>query len=186
MSTWNEDRIGRIVQVAKRGTTGEKQAARHILKKICEKHGLDYETLMSDEEKLQEFRIKVKRTHRALASHIMYKYAFPLGVERNVYTYRWSGELGFTTTMEKYVEAINAFEVLGPLFDKEITKVRKAVYFGFLEKHDLFFERREDEPEQESKKRMSAEEIAARKRGSALAEDMEDAHLVKRIGTKKA
>lgn len=176
----DKDRLGKIVALAKRGVGGERTNAIKLVKTLCRKHGLDFDEVMSNEEKKQEFHIDCTRVNHRLLLHVVLKYAFDSSWNEDGHI--WIGgrdqRIYFTTTMEKYVEVSHAFVVLSRLYKKEQDRVKQAAYFGFLEKHDLYAT---NSGEGKKASDITEEEIRVRRMGSSLAENMEDAKLHKTL-----
>ena len=177
MSTYNEERLGHVVALAKHGVGGERENATRAVKRMCEKYGLDFEEVMSDDEKLDDYEFKYTDNkllvHAIIIAHGMVKRV-------PVYVHRYRKTLMVSTTKTKYIECLNALEVLIPAYRKEKRKVNKALWYGFLGKHNLWcpFPSEEDEPE----RKMTEEEVKARLAGQGLQDHMEDVEVRKRLG----
>jgi hypothetical protein len=178
MSNFNEERLGKIVEIAKRGYGGEKENAIKIVKALCKKHGLNFDLLMQGGEKIQEYAIPYKKkTYENLVSQIISVYGF-IDENTEIFQNKIRKMFFINTTQEKYFETLNAVDVLTRLYEKEKAKIKDAVFYGFLEKHDLW----NPYPKQRKKeKKMTAAEAKAREAGSSLARHMEDAEILKRL-----
>lgn len=180
MNNFNEKRLGKIIALAKGGIGGEKETAIKMVKTICKKYSLDFDEVMGAGDTMAEHWLHFKRGEKKIAIQVVCRYAL---TEKEQNILGNSKTIRFKCTQEKYIETLNAFEVLAPLFKKELKKIRKSIYFGFLQKHDLYpqFRRETSVP----KKEETPEEMRARFVGAKLAEDMEDAKIIKRLSPAK-
>lgn len=173
----SDDLIGALVLKAKEGDSGESENARRTLKKMCEKHDLDFDEIMSGGEKVEYHFLYFKRGHKELAMQIIARYALTKE-HMTLREHRDGIAYAYECTLQRHIETIHAYEVLAPLFNKEKRKVLKAFHFGFLDKHQLYpqftIETNKDKEESE-------EEMQARLRGSLLSRDMEDAVISPRL-----
>lgn len=184
MADLNQDRLGKIVALAKRGVGGERANAIKMVKALCKKHHLDFDEVMEGEERRQEFYIDCTRNTHKVLLHVILKYAFESSwsKEGKIWTGGRCQRIYFTTTMEKYIEVNHAFAVLSRLYKKEQKRVSEAAYFGFLEKHDLYAT---NTSKGKKASDITEEEMRVRRMGSSLAENMEDAKLNKTLKSGK-
>lgn len=171
---YNQERLGKIVKLAKGGVGGERANAIKLLKSICEKHNLDFNEVMQDSPIVREYAIPYKKEMYAkLVAQIVYKYCevHEVGVGK------YRKIIYVKTTQEKYIETLNAVDVLVRLYEKERKKLKDVIFFGFLDKHNLYSKPDPDAEYPESTK----EEREARMAGSRMAGFMEDAQLLKRL-----
>jgi hypothetical protein len=177
MSDYNKDRLGKIVALAKRGEGGEKTSAIEIVKKICAQHGLDFDVVMGADDVTSEYLIpwNTKEESRVIAQIICRYGQDGMGGQlagndaRKVFFVEM--------TKEKYVETMNAIDVLVPLYRKELKKMREVYFHGFLAKHQLYATPTAEAPE----RALTAEEERTRRAGLDLTKHMEDAHLQRRL-----
>lgn len=171
---YNQERLGKIVKLAKNGIGGEKANAIKLLKTLCDKYGLKFEEVMEQGELESEHIIHYKKEiHTRLVAQIVYKYSGCDTIEVN----RYRRTVRIKSTQEKYIETLNAVDVLVRLYDKERKKFKDAVFYGFLDKHRLYSDRKEGDEEKE----FTDDEIAVRRAGYRMAGQMEDAELLKRL-----
>lgn len=178
-TTHNQEQVGKIVAMAKNGIGGEKDAAVRILKKLCIKHKLDFDEMMSENEAQADCWFPYKRGYTGVIRQILWRYA---AADSDAKIYRQGQpptSYKMRTTKQRYVETLNALDVLLPLYRKERKKAQKAFFYGFLEKHWLFSEIKTDADKKQ--RRVSKEERMARQAGSVLAGNMEDAEIRKRL-----
>lgn len=181
---YDSEKLGKIVQMAKNGIGGEKENAIRIVKAMCIKYHLEYDDLMSDQEKIYEYTLYFKtKEEEKLACQIIIKFAYE-GKKGSISGNSMRKVLFFNTTKELYLETMNAWAVLSRLLQQEKRKVAKGVYFGFLEKHDLYYNPTDEERKKKSKD-PSKSEMEARRMGSALSEHMDDAEIHKTLSSGK-
>jgi hypothetical protein len=172
---YNKDRLGSLVAMATRGYGNEKDIAIRKVRALCKKHNLDFDEVMGEGEQLKEYLFYWKqKKYEQIVSQIVSVYA--LTKDEPVFENRLRKVLFVKTTQTKYIETLNAIDVLTKLYDKEKRKAKQAFHYGFLEKHNLWnpFPR-------EGKQKFTKAELEARRAGSALADIMEDANIRKRL-----
>lgn len=174
---YNKDLLGKIVELAKKGKGGEKETAIRMVKALCKKHGLDFEDVMGQGEQVREYVIYYKlQRHERVVQQIVVAYAFDKNSEAKISCSRYRKAFFIEVTQEKYIETLNAVDTLVRLYEKERKKTEDILFYGFLEKHDLYANangRGIDD--------ISKEELLARRAGSSLSETMEDAEIRKRL-----
>lgn len=178
----DEEKLGKVVRLAKDGSGGERDAAIRIVKKLCKKMGLSFADVMSDEQKMKVYEVECSKKSVHLVMHIIMKYVYDGdGRKENIsfYENRYTKKhiLEFETTPDRYIETVNAIDVLTKLYKKEEKRMRDVLKFGFFEKHGLFVKHVKKEEE----KTPSAEELKNRMMGSRIASNMEDSNLTKRL-----
>ena len=185
--SFNEERLGKIVALAKRGEGGEKTNAIRILKQLCEKHSLDFDELMSGGERVEEFEIEYKTlVEKEMLIQVVCRYAHR-SMDDQIWTRRsvrrkGSGWTVFNTTKEQHIETLNAWDVLRPLYKKERKRLQKAILYAFLEKHNLYYQPASDELSKLRSQNEQDPDEDARRAGQSLEHLMEDAEITKRLG----
>ena len=179
----NEERLGKLVMMAKRGTPNEKKIAISLIKKLCRKYKLDFEEVMND-KKISEFTIdfKTEEEHRVLIQ-VVCRYAF-LSNEDNVSSNMFRKKVFFKTTKEKYIEALTAWEVLRKSYSKERKRMKDVIFWAFLEKHNLYYQPTDEEWKKINRKKSKAkeeEDDEVRRAGSMLSRSLEDVEVQKRL-----
>lgn len=175
-----EDLIGALVLKAKNGESGEKENALRTLKKLCAKYDMDFDSVMNDGDLIQEYRMMIKPGEVKVARQIIARYGL-IEKHPDVYALKHGGPTGkivgfsFTTSKEKYIETINAYEVLMPQFKKEKKKMQESLFMGFVYKHNLYPQFRIGDGEN------SDEDFEAHLRGMRMARDMDDVDIQKRL-----
>lgn len=171
------ERLGKLVALAKRGIGGERDTALEMVKKLCKKLHLEFEDVMSSDEKIREFYVDFARADMRLALHVVIRYAFDGDGTQDWVPSVSHTRLYFTTTLERYLETVHALEILTRQYRKEQKRVRKAFWYGFLSKHDLYAKKTIKSEEWQPSK----EEMRERKMGSMMAHGMEDAEIRKAL-----
>lgn len=181
----NKDRLGKLVAMARRGEGNEQQVAIRKVKEICKRHHLDFDETMGESEKEYEYTIKyASRQEMKVLGQVIARYARTKGGTNHINKYR--KVVIFTTTRDRYIETLNAWDVLRRLYRKEEERVKLAAFYGFLEKHDLYYKPTDEEREQMKKQidEETEEERKARRMGSDLSHHMEDAKIHKQLNGK--
>lgn len=177
MSDFNRERLGKIVAIARRGAPGEKENAIAIVKKICAAHKLDFDTVMGSDEVLSEYVLSYKTKEQArVLAQVIARFAYD-GIAGQLYGNEMRKVFIVNTTKERYIETLNAWEVLWDLYAKESKKMKEIYFHGFLEKHNLYATPTEDY----SGRTIDEEEMKIRDAGSALTRHMQSADLHRRL-----
>lgn len=175
---FDPEKLGKLVNVAKRGVGGEKSNAIRILRAICKKNDIDFEDVMSEGGVKKEYEIKYANvTESQIIIQIIHKFSGDWDMD--IYYLKHGKSVSFETTPEKYAEILVAVEVLTKLFRQEKKKVKDALFYGFIGKHDLWSQPRKDTGHEESK--ISKKEQEARELGRRMEGHLSDAELIKRL-----
>lgn len=189
------DKLLKVIALAKQGVGGEKTAAIATVKRICQTHGLDYDEVMGAAETAQvkEFVLDLKwrnKLEEDLLAQICLKFACTpehpdlfYNTYRKVYIYN--------TTAAKHLETINAASVYLHQFRKERKKLEQSLLGAYCQKHRLYpTEATYNARHPEEAKRIGDGEldvdaefkkIEEARRRMALAEGMDDVSLHKSI-----
>jgi len=169
--------LGKIVALAKRGVGGEKATALKMVRTICKRHSLDFDEVMNDVKLTDHCLVLKTRNHFKLGIQIVAHYGIYDEDHLHIGESLDKKHLYFETMQEKYIETINAYEVLSRLYEKEKKRMNTAFILGFYQKHDLFlpFKLKKNKGD----KRPTEKEMEEYRRGAKLAEDMEDAKIQK-------
>lgn len=178
MNLKEEEKLGRIVALAKNGVDGEKEIAVRMVHKLCEKYGLHFDDVMREQEKVEAYEVQCMKSEFRLLMQVVVKFAFG-GKKGPLYGNHQKTLVAFETTKLLYIETMNAWSVLSRAYKKEMEKIQEAAFYGFLEKHDLYLKLGQDQ----APGPISEEEFKARMLGSALATSMEGAQLFKALPT---
>lgn len=174
-SDFNEERLGKLVQLAKHGVGGEKATALKMVKSICAKRGLDFEEVLNG-KKVTEYALPYKtKDQETLLAQVICRYGGDSDIKFNPYRKM----LFFKCTAEQYFETVNAWNVLWPLYKKEKEKVARGFVHAFLEKHNLYrVVKKEDRANFDMP---SEQEMKDRRMGSAITKFMDDAEIRKTL-----
>lgn len=178
----NQERLGKIVALAKDGVGGEKATAIKMVKNLCKKHGLDFEAVMNDEN-VSEYEIEVSNAvDRDILRYVIYKYAL---LNMNDGPTGWR-TIQFKTTKERYIEVLNAYPIYRRLFKQEKKKVIASLAQAFRIKHQLFYEPTPEEYKKIEKMRKedgepTPEELEEQRMALAMAGQMKDANIHKSL-----
>lgn len=179
----DKERLGKIVRLARGGVGGERDNAVRMVRRICATHGLDFDEVMNGGPERHEYaiRFKSKAEERALVQ-VVCRYAL-LANGDNISHNRYRKVVIFETTVEKYFETLHAWDVLRPLYAKEMRRIQEAGFYGFLDKHRLYYQPTPEEREQMLKdQKISKEEMELRAMGAELSQHMSNADIHKRLG----
>lgn len=134
------DRLLKIVKLAKHGVGGEKDAALQKVKWFCEKNGLDFDEVMSsDKDTIERWRYIFKVRSRAeLRVAVQVAAKFLEKTELKGGCFNGVASIVFKTTKSKYVEVVYAIEQYLAVFRKERRMIIKSLTDGFIAKHKLY------------------------------------------------
>jgi len=174
----DERLVGKIVAIAKRGFDGEKENAINILKKLCFKHHLNFDELMQDTEKVQEYDVSYKSDEMTIVAHIIMRYG-TTAENQDLFINRKYKKIYFTATVERYIETMNAIDTLTKLYRKEKKRISDSMLTAFAYKHRLF---RDYEYQGETRTKKSDDDRGA---VMAIMSTLEDVEIQKRLSGKK-
>lgn len=179
---YNAERMGKIVEIAKHGIGGEKTNALDIIRRLCKKHNLNFDDVMSAGATEYEYTLYYKtKEEKSLLVQVIIKFAYGGdGSSHSIFENNYRKVVIFKATQEQYFECLNAWEVLLRLYKKEKRKIANAVFYGFLSAHELYSN---GKPGEEVK--LSKAEEDARRTGAMLSHGMEEANINKRLGAGK-
>ena len=135
-----KDKLGKLIAMAKHGTPGEVENSTKIIKKLCYKHDLNFDDVMTETElKEYEFEYKNKK-YEGLARRCFIRYGVlsDKSNESEYWTFQIGERVGYKTTLEKHIETMHAFELLKRQFDEEFERTKKAFKLAFWDKHELW------------------------------------------------
>lgn len=190
MANPKDDLIGALLLKAKENNGAESDNAMKALKRLCKKHDIDIEAVLSGDEELEEFHVRYKKGQHDLMVQVICRYGFVSIKTQELWGNSQIRSLTFKTTKQKYVEVLNAYEVLSPLLRKELKKMKRAFFFGFLDKHNLYYQPKKDEiaeaklrigKESEEELQRKMDEQKSREMGAGMSRHMEDATITKRL-----
>lgn len=177
----NEERLGKIIELAKNGIGGEKENAIVIVRKLCEKHDLDFDEVMSEGEKIQEFMIDCKKNEATILAQTIFRYGVA-NKKCSVWTLLSGKGVKFEGTQKTYIEALSAWAILSRLYQKEKKRVEEAMVSAFIDKHMLFYSLKEGEKETRDKIKLPTEhELEVARMAAGIERNLEDAHIYKTL-----
>lgn len=182
----DQEKLGKIVRMAKLGTGGKQANAIRIIKSICKKHNLIFDDVMNNIE-VRDFEIAFKTNdEKEVLICCIYRYGFlKYGDSFDISNYY--KKVRIKTTNEKYIEVINAFSVLKSLYKKEKERSVRALFLAFRTKHDLYYQPTDEEwkkIEKERRKRnkeKNDEDEKVVEMAHGMARAMEDAQILKQL-----
>ena len=185
----DKEYLGKIVALAKGGVGGEKETAIRLVKKLCDKHFLNFDEVMNDKG-VGKFYLDFKRGERQLAVQIICRYAH-MALDDSMYGSRDGLRIYFETTKEKYIETLNAYAVLSKKLKEEKQIVVSSIEDAFFSKHNLYYqptpeerkkiERRQKAKEKKKTEKEKAEEEKSQKMARALLHGLDDVELYKQL-----
>lgn len=185
MTDYNKDRLGALVSMARKGTGNEQQIAIRKVKALCKKHELDFDEVMGQGEQVYEYSIKYRsKGEEDVLSQTAWRYAV-IKESDGIYKNKYRKVIIFRTTKSRYVETLNAWEVLKRAYSKEKKRSEEALLYGFIEKHGLYYNPTLEEARKREDHVETQEEMTARLMGSRMAGYMDDVDILKRISSPK-
>lgn len=180
-----DPKLLKIIALAKNGIGGEKDSAIALVKKICEREGLDFEEVMSERSEFREFDLlDIKwrnKLEKQIVINVIYKYA--LSTEHaTCRLYDFDKSARYTTTPSKHLETANAIQVYLQAYRKELKRIQEDIMSAFLDKHEIF---PEWELPSDQKKKQKKEKVDFKRmmRIAGIAEGMEDVEIQRQIGS---
>lgn len=185
----DKERLGKIVALAKRGEGGERTNAERMVRRLCDKHGLNFDDVMHGIE-VQEHRLEYRRGDEDLAAYVFWKYgAMTREDALHVKVSRRGHYLIVRTTLDRFLETLNAYGVLSRHYRIEKKRAADSFDDAFRMKHKLYYEPKAGEPTKNDDREKTLEELEDElKRGllaGAMAARMDDAKIHKTLGTGK-
>lgn len=182
MSLPKEDLIGALVLKAKEGGA-ESENARRALQRLCDRHNLDFDEVMEGADAVEEHMVEYKRGHYTIMAQIVLRYGTTEKYQ-DVMVNKRARAMFFKGTKQQYIEVLNAYEILAPLFNKEKKKIMDVFEESFVHKHKLY--RQYSVPKQigDEPEKSFAEKMEEMKRGALIGQmtgSMEDAEINPRL-----
>lgn len=179
-----DKKLKSLAEMAKRGIGNERDNAERLLRRACEKYGVDFESVLND-LLIEEFEFDYGEVgiSKELVMQTYAKYAM-LETEETFYEYRYRKVLVLKTTKEKW----NDFLVAIPEVARQYKKQRKELLKKHKKERDVFtqaFVRRHNLYPPFSiggNKKMTRKQMEQFKMACALAGDIdEDLHVHRQI-----
>lgn len=130
-----EGKLEKIVELARHGVGGEKETAIRMVKKICEKNGLEFDDIMSDSQQIHKYEIKYRsKPELNVITGVICKMLDVPSIQYNAYYKR----AFFETTSEKYIDIIYAIDIYLRAFRKERRRMASDLNRAFVIRHQLW------------------------------------------------
>jgi hypothetical protein len=185
-----DPKLLKIVALAKHGVGGEKDSAIALVKRICERDGLDYDAVMSDTDMPKEYVADIKvrsRDELQVAIQVAARFATTPEhpeVRGGYYAFDKSIRLRYTTTAAKHFDTLNAINVYLKAFRNEKKKFLRSLGQAFYTHHGLFSQYQEPESDEPTPpKKKTLQERQDEWRAANMMQAMtETVNIVKEIG----
>lgn len=185
-----DPKLLKIVALAKHGIGGEKDVAIALVKRICERDGLDYDAVMSDTDMPKEYIADIKvrgRDELQVAIQVAARFATTAEhpqVRGGYYAFDKTIRLRYTCTAARHFETLNAINVYLKAFRNEKKKFLRSLGEAFYSHHGLFSTYAEEpaedaEPPKPKTKQEREDEWRAMNMMQAMTESV---NLTKEIG----
>lgn len=181
-------KIKKVKALAEQGMGGEKEAAQQLLERLCARYGITLEELNEDETR-REYRFHVRTSVYKLFLQVfahLYGVDDRFRTEVTVYKVKNGSDIYVLLTPTEYIEFNIFYEWHRQNYLKERRRMREIFYNGYLEKHNLYPCKTDEDfnamwEEKESKKDLWKEMMAV----NAMTKMMTDATFHKQIGSEE-
>lgn len=140
----SDKKLKSLANMAKRGYGNEQKIAIKLLKTLCKKHNLDYDSML-DNLLIEEFTYGYKnnKISKRLTIQVLVKYAM---LEGDGIYWESSRSISIKTTKEKWNDFLVAIDEVRRKYNKqrrallEQQKQERNIFFNaFINRHDLFY-----------------------------------------------
>lgn len=174
-----DEKLVKIVELAKHGVGGEKQVAMRMVERKCRELGLDPADVMSGVN-VKEYTIPYKgKAEHDIISQICWKFAV-IQEYPNLWWRKYEKVFIIKTTAEKYLETMNAITLYMKAYRQERRLLIRNLPMAFVSKHQIYSEIGSEN----TKTKWSAREIRDYELRQALAANMQDVKISKGIQAK--
>lgn len=181
-----DDRLLKIISLAKDGIGGERENAIRLVKKMCAEQGLNFDDVMNSVQVKEYFLHAADKNEAIVLQHVIAKFAMTrehlgLGYSQNrLYVY-------FECTPARFIETSNAWAIYQHAYRKEKARLLADLPAAFYMKHDLYLPPSEYDADahDEKVKNLSQEERDKIKRQYAMTDMLDDVSVHKAIGSGK-
>lgn len=187
-----DPKLLKVVALAKGGIGGEKDAAIAMVKRICDREGLDFDEVMDDHDKPKEYTPEIKVRNREelqIAIQVAAKFATTKEhpqVRGRYYGYDRTIILWYTCTPAQHIDTLNAVNVYLKAFRKERTNFLRSLQTAFYSHHNLFSQFKDDDGDDEPPKEKTLQERQDTWRAVQMMQAMtESVNITKEIGDGK-
>ena len=168
------DKLDKIVALAKDGVGGEKVNAQYMLRKFCDKYDLDYDEVLEKNDKeavdFHNIKYKTKREMGIVIGIIAKILDYTEPVQYNPHT----KELRIECTQSQYLDLLYATDIYLTAYRKEYRKTMKDLPVAFQMKHELWADSAEG-------RALTEKEMEAHYRRKNIASGMESVNIRKGI-----
>lgn len=137
-----DEKLLRIIALAKHGYAGEKSAALAMVRRICAKENLDFDEVMGYDEHAQyhEYELHINwrgPLEQQLLAQVCYRFALT-DKEPHLRYNKYHHFFVYKTTAVKHLETVNAATIYLRAYRKEKKKMEQLVLSAFVNKNRLF------------------------------------------------
>lgn len=148
MSFEIDPKLLKIVALAKAGIGGEKETAIRLVKQICRREGIDFDTVMQGNEQHLEFVLPMKyKTSQELRilAQVCFRFGSTNSSEFGVGNNSYRKVVFVTTTREKFIDVCHASAVYLTAYRKQRRQIVEDFTGAFVQKNRLFREPTDEE-----------------------------------------
>lgn len=170
------EKLKKIVALARGGFGGEKETALRMVRKICQEEKLDFDEVMRGGPEKQEFSLSFKnKNEEQLCFNIVAKFAMTVMADVPFKKYPEKYKMYFETTQERFVDTKNAYDIL----IAEYRQAQNDLVLAMVIKNDLFYAG-DDIPESLKGKNATPEQIAQVRRARNFLDGVEE-HTFRKV-----
>lgn len=145
------NRTLKIIELARQGIGGERDAAVKMLRRICDQNDLDFDEVINAGPERRQYILEVpwrNKQEQRLLGQICWRYA---GIEKDELKYYiHQRKYFYTTTAEHHADTINAASILLVAFRKQYKALIDDFSAAFIYKHSLYHQDTDDDEETQS------------------------------------
>lgn len=140
----------KLQALVENGYKGEAIAAKRRLESLCRKYGVSIEDILREKEEITRYEFETGSSS-LLKTLFKQCYFKVLNKKEIIYYNRSRSKIAVDLTPLQYAELSNLFEWHKVNFKKDMEKTLNTMLDAYLNKHDLFSDQDEDNPEKEIK-----------------------------------
>lgn len=187
-----DPKLLKVVALAKHGIGGEKETAMAMVRRICDREGLDYDEVMSDQDAPREYTPEIKvrsREELQVAIQVAARFATTKehpDVRGRYYGYDRTVILRYTTSPSMHIDTLNAINVYLKAFRKEKQNFLRSLQKAFYTHHGLFSQFEEpDEDDEPPKPKTDQDRLDDWRAANMMQAMTENVNIRKEIGDGK-
>jgi hypothetical protein len=187
-----DPKLLKIIALAKAGIGGERESAIALVRKICDREGIDFDAVMSDNgdmPKEYETDIKMKsKDEMRIVIQVAARFATTPehpGVRGGWYRGYNECFVKYTTTAARHIETLNAIDAYLKVYRREKKNMLEALKEAFTAKHSLYPQFDQDDDEAEPKAKTAEERLKTWRAANIMQGLTESVNLQKQIGGSK-